>query len=867
MKLNFKKITAIGASLLMTGLTAGVAAAANFPAPFVENGADDVAIVYGGGALSLDAAPAGSILTALQDAMPATGSTTTITGESIDLASGSDYLYLNDDLSENVQIITKSNLPNTLADGTFTDDDGTDYDYEQLVTIGTSTLNNVAFGDSDNDFDDPAIMLDMSTASGTPMYTWSATFDTAVPFNATDSEGEELSLFGKTYTVGTATDADTLVLLGGSDSTTVNVGETKTLDINGESYTVELTGISSATTAQAGIIVNADTKTFTQGQTKTVGGIDVYVKTVFRTGDNTGYIEIQLGADKLTLESGNAVQYGSDNTDIDGTLVTITGGVNATTAMTIAVAADDSDNNHVLMGESFTDPIFETLSLIFSGANNAPMIEDHKDVATDRGLLEISKGGDRELELTFTDAAGITKTVPFTYQGALTDNDGNAISIVEGATIADDGYFILNSGSNQHLMQITHLNIDSSDYIGMKDLVSGTTYSTTSTHDWVSDNTDTLIISGQTYTLTNVSTTGVTITSSDYSTNVAVYPYIELVSGEDHRFAFTDEVTVFDDATAASDKTVELPTGSVTFAFTDVTAGDCSLVATPSGGTAITLAVNSTLNAATGVEDTMTVGSVDYVVWANETGADGDTCAAVDVTIALEATQSATGDVQETDPAILFVEDEDKSEATTSTKNAVILATTDSTYSTSSNPVFTSTGYDTDSFDDSDYVGYLTNFGTYVLKDSSDTNQAFTSLTYPEEPMYFDVAFAEADATVTSGGASALGDVMVMDSEIASVQDKNLVLVGGSCINTATATALGGAYCGEAFTSMTGVGTGQFMIKGYDGAFTTGKLALVVAGYDAADTVNAATYLKTQTVDTSAEYIGTTGTTADLIVA
>ncbi len=58
------------------------------------------------------------------------------------------------------------------------------------------------------------------------------------------------------------------------------------------------------------------------------------------------------------------------------------------------------------------------------------------------------------------------------------------------------------------------------------------------------------------------------------------------------------------------------------------------------------------------------------------------------------------------------------------------------------------------------------------------------------------------------------------------------------------------------------------MLQSFGDAYTTGKIALLVAGYDVADTVNAATYLKTQTVDTTADkkYIGTTATQATLQV-
>ncbi|MBU4116459.1 MAG: hypothetical protein KKG94_01810, partial [Nanoarchaeota archaeon] len=63
MKFNFRKISAIGASALLTGMTLGVAAAANYPAPFVVGGSADVAVVYGTGAgvSTLDLIQAGNI--------------------------------------------------------------------------------------------------------------------------------------------------------------------------------------------------------------------------------------------------------------------------------------------------------------------------------------------------------------------------------------------------------------------------------------------------------------------------------------------------------------------------------------------------------------------------------------------------------------------------------------------------------------------------------------------------------------------------------------------------------------------------------------------------------------------------------------
>jgi len=112
-----------------------------------------------------------------------------------------------------------------------------------------------------------------------------------------------------------------------------------------------------------------------------------------------------------------------------------------------------------------------------------------------------------------------------------------------------------------------------------------------------------------------------------------------------------------------------------------------------------------------------------------------------------------------------------------------------------------------------------------------------------------------------------MGSVPVTDAEVSSVQSKNLVVVGGSCINSVAATLVGGAYCGSAWTTATNVGSGQWMIRSYQNPNASSKVALLVAGYEGADTVKAATYLKNKPqgdIDTTvgSVYIGSTTTQA-----
>jgi len=104
----------------------------------------------------------------------------------------------------------------------------------------------------------------------------------------------------------------------------------------------------------------------------------------------------------------------------------------------------------------------------------------------------------------------------------------------------------------------------------------------------------------------------------------------------------------------------------------------------------------------------------------------------------------------------------------------------------------------------------------------------------------------------------------VKDADVATVAGKNLIVVGGSAVNTVAAELLGGAYREAAFTSATGVGAGEFLIQSFDRA---GETALLVAGYAAADTEKAVTYLLNENPDTTVgtKMKGTSATEAVIV--
>ena len=93
------------------------------------------------------------------------------------------------------------------------------------------------------------------------------------------------------------------------------------------------------------------------------------------------------------------------------------------------------------------------------------------------------------------------------------------------------------------------------------------------------------------------------------------------------------------------------------------------------------------------------------------------------------------------------------------------------------------------------------------------------------------ITFTPSDVNMTS----------IADSQIATAVGKNVISVGGPCINTYTASLLGGKSCAEDFTAKTGVGAGKVLIQTFDRG--NGKVATVIAGYNAADTTRGVQYV------------------------
>jgi hypothetical protein len=752
MKFNFRKISAIAASALMTGMTLGVAAAANYPAPFVSGGTANVAIVYGTGTgvSSLDLVQANNIQASLGDYVEG-GEVVVEGGESFKLEKSSDKFNLGDTLDEIYSELDDGEM-DFLADGTY-DDGDIDTDYTQTITPSSQELEFFA----DSDYNDKTPTVGFHFQNGDNVLDYDVEFDDTIPFG--DLEDTDMPLMGNTYYVLSTTSSQ-IELLDSAEKVVISEGETKTVG----DHTVSIEFIDS-TDVKFNVDGEITDKLGDHEYEELSDGSYIVANEVMYSEKEAGIskVEFSIGAGKMTLIDGEEIELNDE--DVDGLVVDWT--INGTAGFLDAInIAWNSDGESFLTEEDAIEmPLFKSIKLVFGG-------------------------------LTFPD-------------------DPEEISVESGETLN------LNMGNFElPVMTVSDTN-SSSATLGEEDkaLVTATV---TLTANYTGGAANTTALTGG-LDLTEDNRFFVTLNDTDLGDVETMYYEVTTVDWDD------PEVLVeIEDLIGTKDITLE-------DIDEDETVGDIT----------VTLA---------GLNDThiylkFTGGTLNYNVAFSEKG--------LRTTLPAK-TRVQTNDVG-TGVTLTFQEadsDDDLGEGATFT----------ATVKSNDNEKLHVSTTNVDTLEDEEDVfwGYVvSDLATKVTHDQTADEYEYDIAYYGEE-VSSDVMVVGGVATI-SGGSNALGNVLVKDTEVSSVATKNLIVVGGSCINSAAAALVGGTKCGAAWTAATGVGSGQFLIKGYANSALTSGLALLVAGYDAEDTVKATTYLTNKEVDTSKTLKGTSSTLVGVV--
>lgn len=817
--INFRKIASVIASAVMVGSTVAVAAAANYPAPFVQSGAANVALVYGSSAANTDLVAVADITASLQSNLVTQTATTGTTSDSTSV-SGGDYVKLAKP-SNNLNLgneasnvfgttVGKDDLSVLLADGVYKNDENTEYKYEQKITLGN--VYSLGFF-SDSDYKDrvPTIGFNLSSTASVLNYTIDFTTDAESDVDSAgdlaDLETTDINILGKSYYILDAKNSTLkLTLLDTANSGIVKEGETKTLSVGNKSYEVSIESIKgSASSPQVKMLVNGvATNQLSQGGTEKLSdgsylGIkDIAIRDVAGV---VGSVEFSIGAGKLELTNAQAVEL-NDKT-ITGLTAYLTRGTasgNKERLDKLVVEWKNDDKTFITPEQELVMPGFGAIKLSM-GKFTMPAEE----------VTQVEYGSTDYMQLKTTIKDG-TATIPFLYANSSGEFTG------------------IGKDSNNKLVTSSSSNLIFNETAGDQWLVAS----------WNSTT------EAESYLLTFV------FSSSDGINRTTVQKYVSGVA--------TD---------VCADKTIgdSCTLGSASLTITNISKAGGHKVVNITGASGVTF---NALYTKEGMR-------IDLPYLANI--AAQDTSAgkgAINFSIvSMNDTTNTTGHNFDTFYVFATGEDKDGNKGIGAQINMTLDDQSDGDVEVNTYNIARAQISDPD--DSNHKINYAYADVPIKIERLGDSSaQKTAKVTYAGKESYADlfitavgaqVASSGNGTTTTTTGAKSLGSVTVSDAEVTAIAGKNLIVVGGSCVNKVAAELLGSQtpLCGADFEAKAGVGSGQYLIKTFS---RNGNVATLVAGYNAIDTTNAAKFLTTQSVDTTVgkAYKGTTATSATAVV-
>jgi hypothetical protein len=493
-KKTIKKIVALGMGATMMGATLMGAAAAdlsNYPGMFMDDdNAFDGLLVVGKNANAVDTIGVTNIALGLQKAAvtttqvcgDSTGSTTSVSGESIDLEKPGTDLTIGDNLTLVQSVaVDDADLPSLLADGEFKDNEGTnaeDIEYDQELVLNSDTgFVNYYF---DKDDADPSGMF-LKFEKGETVYTYNLEFKTDLEFDDDtsdpDLEQTQITIQGKEYTItdvdmstsGGLTDIDKIKLMAGNTAVWLEEQETITKEIDGVDYTIKMIDIDNGGT-QCQLQVDDTIDWIDVDDTETFGALTIGVTDAIPVNNENSdgdTCQIFIGAVELELEAANddAVKVGGS--DIEGSSVTFTttgdASVDGAIWTDLSISYEADEDVYLGAGDEWVDPIFGNFKFIV-GSVVAENEEIEFSTSSNDGILTFTSYDDKEVEIPFVmDGEGVAY-----YLGTdeAREEDG---WYVEGQTIncpdndvekCDGAKFIGISDKVIHVIEITNIDAD-----------------------------------------------------------------------------------------------------------------------------------------------------------------------------------------------------------------------------------------------------------------------------------------------------------------------------------------------------------------------------------------------------------------------
>ena len=825
-----KRMIALGTGAIMVGSSVFAAAdLANYPSPFVKDGKFSGVLVVGDKAAAEDVIGISDIVSSLQFAATKAAAVTSagsvaVEGDAWQVAT-SNRLELSEDLTNSISSIEtlrnittyvdKNNLK-ALASGSINNNKGTSPYNQYLYLLGPGTETAMDTGYvvySENDDDVTADYLYFK--SGKEIARYLLEFTTALESDVDDSAGSssstglfltdfqdvDLTMMGKKYTivtakrVTTAGDSAVLTLMGGAGKDTLIEKQTKTYTVGGKDYEVTLQFVDAD---EAQFVINGQTtRKMKDGDTdKLADGTTVGVTDVLYQ-DYAGGIHSAtffIGANKLELKdatiNGTVIHSNSlkvDDETIDDASVIIEGTDDDSTFKInkIHVNMTADDNYFIAAGKKLSDAIKEEGG---TGAEPQVLFTENWDIEY-RGLKKVNTekialktSGSTQYNLEFVDGNGNKVSVPIakTPSGSqlIFGDTGKDFLNNENRSISKDDYFVVTDGSRKRGERKTFvLQYKGADKVSADNPV--LKFKDVGTSDTIEQ------------TFSNaVPLATLKMGGADFRIFLG-----DNVSGRADLNSQDFDIFVDMDASGAI-STINASFVNITTRYgaeiglTNLSAGADGTSGTDDG-IIVSIKTPDALVDGNAKDSWENVGTTDFVV--NITASGGEV--AHGTVAGFTSGQASNRQINLRTPS----------------------GTTNVAY------------------------GY-TSYGAFITRETPTNDPATFEMEYPESQRYPLVYVTAKGASFSEVGVSTTEAVTVqrievgaakLASEVSDIKAQNSILVGGPCANAAAATVMGNpAECAAGFTP------GEGRIELFE--HTNGNVAMLVAGYAALDTRNAA---------------------------
>ncbi len=771
-------------------------------------------------------------------------------------------------------VITSTNL-DLLKGGTYQLTSGTSGTYKEYMYMGDP-----AGGDATVKYDTPTgattPSLYMDVPSGKILYSYLMSFPTPLTLGTTDAtdkvslEGSKMTMMGKEFIISEATvvgGAITgLTVLGGGQKVTVSTTESVDSTVGSTTYTVTLTGVAAENIG--GVVyykalgtIGGNSFSLRSGQTMTMtDGTNVGAISVMQGKSGApDFAELVIGGSKLLLPQAGSVQK-------DGVIVTgLTSAITTAAHKMSSIQLTYTPNTAVAVpvGSSISDAFVGAFKILFGALT--PALDD----TTSRQSITYSASGPN-MAVSYKNLDSETESFTPLFYNAGPVIWGKSATIgfaVDENTVINavtGDYFVVASGGFSHVLQFTSMDpannlmtftdVGTGQAIQISFAIGGGVYDAQLISDGFAYNIEVNGVPSPTNKKIWVDMNRDGNIAGSADTDGSDTALTAATAGQDYAYLVPNLISAGQGGMYFSNGEYDAPAlGSATY-YPAVGVGYIQLVATVgAGGAASTVAVTGpqgaigTLTVPDGAPGAVanldfTINSVDFRLSCQENPATVLNCGnAADGGLGLYMwTGAAAGKIGE--KGLVLVEE--SLEGGTVHNWIYVPAIYDATSNQleagvpSTDAVTGITG----TVSGTTQTKKMTQYGTFF---QYDTQSGSASLSYPDSFALATVAVG-ASPTVGTGGTggtvttdkvvAVTADIAMLDTEVTdSVKTgSDLFVMGGPGVNKLAAELLDKTY--PAYGADSGIPQNAAIIKVFPDAFATGKTAVLIAGWEAADT-------------------------------